>query len=393
MHKDMCSYPKINMKKKKVLIDVNSVVPYYVSGRLNGIGRTTMELVKALNDLDDLPVEIALYSQNMKGVGASSLQTRFKEHHLYFPHREKWDKLLAKTPVREWMTRYDLMHIPHNFEHVFAPEKCVVTLHDAFFMKIEEKAFGHAEMRQSVPPFIRKCRRVLTCSEYSKKDIVETMSVNPDKIDVIPWGIRHDEFFPAADKENIRRELQGRFNITAPYFLSVSCNAERKRSDVLIRSYIELSRSNIMLHDLVMVWGNPPGALIDEIQRGGCRTRIHLLSGVSDSDLRLLYQGAVAAFNPTSYEGFGLPVLEAMASGIPCVTCKNSSLPEVGGDVAIYLREPIEKGLLEVMLRFERGEVDVALLGMKGLERAKTFTWKKSAEQTVASYLKAIEYK
>ena len=104
----------------------------------------------------------------------------------------------------------------------------------------------------------------------------------------------------------------------------------------------------------------------------------------------MLYQGAVAAFNPTSYEGFGLPVLEAMACGIPAVTCKNSSLPEVGGDVAIYLKEPIESSLVEAMIRFERGEVDCSMLGRKGVERASKFTWENVALQIVKSYLREL---
>ena len=376
--------------KKKVLIDVNSVVPYYVTGRLNGIGRTTMELVKALKSLGDLPIDIALFSQNMKGVGARSLRTGFNAYHLYLPHREKWDKLAVRFPVREWLTGYDLMHIPHNFDFVYCPEQCVATVHDAFFMKIEEKAFGHAAMRKIVPPFVRRCRRILTCSEYSRKDIVETMSVTPEIIDVIPWGISHDVFRPAVDVQAVRRYVAAKFEVGNPYFLSVSCNAERKRSDSLVRSYIELNRFSPARHDLVMVWANPPAELVGEIRKSGLGSRIHLITGVPEEDLVTLYQGAVAAFNPSSYEGFGLPVLEAMACGVPAVTCWNSSLPEVGGEVAIYVSEPIESFLVEVMLRFERGEVDGATLGCKGVERAAKFTWENVAKRTVASYLAAL---
>ena len=380
----------MKQQKKKVLIDINSVIPYYVTGRSNGIGRTTLELVKALNSIGDLPVDIALFSQNMKGVGARNLQTRFKGFHLYLPHREKWNMMIARTPIREWMTGYNLMHIPHNFEHVRSPEKCIATLHDALFMKIEEKAFSHAAMRIMVPPFVRRCRRIVTCSEHSRKDIVETMSVSPESIDVIPWGISHDVFTPADDINAVRMNMAGRFKVRNPYFLSVSCNAERKRSDILVRSYIELNRSGSMSHDLVMVWENPPSALVEEIHKSGFAARIHLLSGVSETDLVMLYQGAVAAFNPSSYEGFGLPVLEAMACGIPAVTCRNSSLPEVGGDAAIYLDEPIEHSLVETMQRFERGEVDCAETGRKGRKRAAEFTWDNVAQQTVNSYLKAL---
>lgn len=128
---------------KKLLIDVDSIVPYYVSGKVNGIGRTTLELIQALSKIPNIPFEIELYSQNMKGIGGRNTGLPFKSKHLYLPHRASIDKLLARFPVREWLTGYDLMHIPHNFEYVHRPDKCVVTLHDALFMKMQETAFDH----------------------------------------------------------------------------------------------------------------------------------------------------------------------------------------------------------------------------------------------------------
>ena len=165
---------------------------------------------------------------------------------------------MARFPIKECLTGYDIMHIPHNFEYVYSPEKCVVTLHDALFMKVQEEAFEHEKMKQIVPPFMRQCKHIITCSESSRRDIVETMGIEPEKITVIYWGIKHDLFFPQKDKLNIRDKLQSKFELSSPYFLSVSCNAERKRTNVLVRSYIALSREQTLSHDLVLVWGNPP---------------------------------------------------------------------------------------------------------------------------------------
>ena len=226
---------------KRLLIDVNSIVPYYVTGKVTGIGRTTLELIQALAKIPELPFEVTLYSQNMKGIGGRNTGLPFKNKHLYLPHREKVDRLLARFPVREWFTGYDLMHIPHNFEYVYRPDKCVVTLHDALFMKMQESVFEHEKMKQIVPPFMHQCKHIITCSEASKRDIVETMGVNPEKITVIYWGVKHDIFFPQKDKLSVRDKLQSKFKLSNPYFLSVSCNAERKRTDVLVRSYIALS--------------------------------------------------------------------------------------------------------------------------------------------------------
>lgn len=376
--------------KKRVLIDVNPIVPYYVTGKVTGIGRTTLELIQALAKVPELPFEVVLYSQNMKGIGGRNVGLPFKNKHLYLPHREKIDRLLARFPVREWFTGYDLMHIPHNFEYVYRPDKCVVTLHDALFMKIQESAFNHEQMRQIVPPFMHRCKHIITCSEASKRDIVETMGVNPEKITVIYWGVKHDIFFPQKDKLSVRDKLQSKFKLSNPYFLSVSCNAERKRTDVLVRSYIALSNKQTLSHDLVLVWGNPPISLLEEVKNSRVTNRIHFLVNISDEDLALLYNGADAMFFPSSYEGFGLPLLEAMACGTPVVTCRNSSLDEIAGDAAIYLEEPISNSLLDVMLQFEQHELNLDSMIERGLKRAALFNWGKTAEETVQVYSKML---
>lgn len=371
---------------KRLLIDVDSIVPYYVCGKVNGIGRTTLELIQALSKIENLPFEIVLYSQNMKGIGGRNTGLPFKSKHLYLPHRANIDKLLARFPVREWLTGYDLMHIPHNFEYVHRPDKCVVTLHDALFMKIQESAFEHEKMKQLVPPFMHQCRHIITCSEASKRDIIETMGIAPEKITVIYWGVKHDIFYPQDDKLAVKECIKTRFELSAPYFLSVSCNAERKRTDVLVRSYLTLSKRRQLQHDLVLVWGNPPQTLMDEIQHSSVSQRIHFLKNISDDDLALLYNGAKALFFPSSYEGFGLPILEAMACGTPVVTSNNSSLGEIAADAAIYLSEPVYESLIDVMERLEEDVIDIDSLIKKGLQRVLQFTWGKTANETVQVY-------
>lgn len=376
---------------KRLLIDINSIVPYYVTGKVNGIGRTTLELIQALAGIKNLPFEVVLYSQNMKGIGGRNTGLLFKTKHLYLPHREKIDKLLARFPIKECLTGYDIMHIPHNFEYVYSPEKCVVTLHDALFMKVQEEAFGHEKMKQIVPPFMRQCKHIITCSESSRRDIVETMGIEPEKITVIYWGIKHDLFFPQKDKLNIRDKLQSKFELSSPYFLSVSCNAERKRTDVLVRSYIALSREQTLSHDLVLVWGNPPLNLLKEVKNSSVATRIHFLKNISDGDLALLYNGAEAMFFPSSYEGFGLPLLEAMACGVPVITCHNSSLDEIAGNAAIYLTEPLFDSLIDVMGRLDQNTIDTEPFVENGIKRAAQFSWEKTAKETIGVYLDALK--
>ena len=371
------------MKKKKVLIDVNSVVPYYVTGRLNGIGRTTMELVKALDSLGDLPIEIALFSQNMKGVGASSLQTKFKEHHLYLPHREKWDKVIARTPIREWMTGYDLMHIPHNFGFVYCPEKCIATVHDAMFFSHPETHIGFEFARTHYPPFARRCRGVITCSHSSKREIVEYMGVDAEKVHVIHWGV--------DTKVMHQRPLSDRkFSSGAPFFTSVSCDIGRKNTIAVLRAYDMFVKENPdAIHHLVLVWRNPSEEALLVAAQPHLQGRVHFASGVTDEELGQIYSDATATFFPSRYEGFGLPVLESMVSGTPVVTCANSSLTEVGGDAAIYVDPDDFEAMKVWMERFEH-DPEQAEWQQKVLQQASCFTWERAAQKTLEVYLQCL---
>ena len=371
---------------KKLLIDVNPIVPYFISGNVSGIGRTTLELVEALAKVDDLPFEITLFSHNFKGIGAKNMDVPFRKKHLYLRNRENWNKLIAKFPIREWFTGYDLQHITHNFEYVRHPEKCIVTLHDALFMKLQEKAFGHDKMKVIVPPFIQRCKHVITCSESSKRDIVETIGINPEKVSVIYWGINHNVFKPLENKVYIARKLQEKYNLQSPYILSVSCNAERKRTDKLVRAYIEYGESNVPQNDLVLVWRNPPQDLLEDIAKSKYCDNIHILKNVSDNDLALLYNGAKVFVFPSVYEGFGLPLIEAIACGTPVVTCKNSSLDEIAQDAAIYLDEPVVQSLVKILSTIDANQFPWEGLIEKGLQRAQQFNWQNTAKETIKIY-------
>lgn len=365
---------------KKILIDANPVVPILAHDIHTGIGRTCLELIKGLDNIQSkLNFQIELITQNLRGISAKQLETRFKTHHIYLRNTEKYNRLAAKFRLRELLASYDLMHITHNYEIVADASRCIVTAHDAFYMKFDSPNFNYAAMRKTHPDFLRACRHIITCSEYSKKDIIETMDICPDKITVIPWGIDHN-VFNVCCKETPKDYVRSHYNIVKPYFVSISCDEGRKRTPALIDAYIELENPQ---NDLVLVWKKPPESILKKIAH---TNRIHILSGVTDDGLKFLYNAATAAFNPSAYEGFGLPILEAMACGCPSVTCKNSSLPEVGQDIAIYIDEPINKSLYEVMKLIDSHELDLSTRCEAGVKHAKKFTWEANAAATAAVY-------
>lgn len=373
---------------KRLCIDINSVIPLYSRGYLTGVGRTTFDLVRALNkQKDNLPFEVILYSQNTKGVKANLLNLKFKYKHLYYPYREKWNEILSFFPVRECLIGYDLLHIPQNYIPLYSPSKAVITLHDALFMIMQEKVFEHELLKDKVPGLASKCKAIITCSESSKHDIIDTMNIQADKITVVPWGISKNIFFP--EENNIIQDFNQKNSLHHPYFTMVSCSDGRKNTTSLLKAY-KLYLSQGGNYDLVLLWNNPPEYIIREFSTEIEQKRLHFLSSINEDDLRALYSGATASFFPSKYEGFGLPILESMACGTPVVTCRNSSLEEVGADIALYTGSEDIEQMAQYMYDFENKRYDIQDLRARGLNHAEKFSWQKTANAYIDFYKKYI---
>jgi len=367
---------------KKILIDANPVVPYFALGRNSGIGRTCMELIAELDRRrESLPFEIELYTQNIRGVSAKRMNTGFKTHHAYLRNTPSWNILSKRLHIRELLSGYDLQHITHNCEILRDPSRCIVTIHDALFFSHPENFLGAEESRKLVPPFARKSRHVITISENSKREIMQYMDVPEEKITVIPWGVDHRLLFPHKVESN-------RCNFS--YFASVSCDIGRKNTITLLRAYEKFARSN-PAHHLILVWSNPSDEALRLAELPHIENRVHFVSNISNEELADIYAGATATFFPSLYEGFGLPIAESMACGVPCVTCRNSSLPEVGGDAAIYVDPMDMDGMATEMERFENGDYDMNELRRKSVAQADNFRWENCAAATIEVYKQCLE--
>lgn len=370
---------------KRILIDANPIVPYYALGRMNGIGRTCMELIQGLDKIpsNELPFDICLYTQNIKGISARSLNTRFKTIHGYLRNNDNWNRWAKRLHVREILGRYDLQHITHNYEQVTDPSRCIVTVHDAMFFSYPEDIVSPEANRRLIPPFLRKCKHVITISENSKREIMQYMDIPEDKITVIPWGVDHQLLHPHSTGPN-------RFCGDSPFFISVSCDIGRKNTISLVKAYAEFAKHNPE-HHLVLVWRNPSDAAKRVIEEAHIEDMVHFASNLSNEELGDLYAGATASFFPSLYEGFGLPIAESMACGVPCVTARNSSLEEVGGEAAIYV-EPMDiHAMSQVMENFENGSYDMDRLKSESILQASKFTWDNCARQTVDVYKKCLD--
>ncbi len=372
------------MKKKRVVIDA-SLIFTFGEQCLPGIGRTTLELIKALEQIEDLPFELVLFGQRFSNNRFQRYGFASPVRYLRLPRWKCFNWLREKLPIVEFLTRSDLLHVTSNHAPVFAPHRTVVTIHDAMFLCYPEEHLHREKESADILTLAKACRAIITCSENSKKDLVNYGRIAERKIHVIHWGYDQTLFFKIPDPAANHAFLANRFQIVSPYFLSVSCDIGRKNSPAIVNNFLMMKEDKTR-HDLVMVWKNPLQEIKDQVAAHRRGKRVHFLSNISDEELRHLYNGATALLFPSEYEGFGLPVLEAMACGTPVITCNASSLPEVGGNAAIYIAPGDHLALLGEMEAFTQGKYNREELGVRCLTQAKKFSWSQCALKTIAVY-------
>jgi len=378
------------VKKAKVLFHANAAAAY-VSGLYSGINRVTFELLQAISMEKDLPFEFEIFTQGLKNRKKLLNNFNLKYHHIFTPNNSFFPQIYEYIPIRESFFKYDLFHIPHNFEYCFNPEKCLVTVHDMlmFVRKNDFPISKFIEQSKKLPKLLNASKGIITCSESSKADIEKYLNISPTRIKVIPWGVRHEIFFPREKSAGNNEQLK-RLNINYPYFLSVSCGTDRKNTFILIKAFLHFSKQAPKNH-LVLVWPKAPPEVRDYIIHNNLGNYIHCIDHVDDRILAILYNEATALLFPSKYEGFGLPVLESLACGTPVIVGNNSSLPEVAGDAGIYINNVDDtKEWEEKMEESENGKLKVPYIINKGIDHAKKFTWNKNANLTMDVYKSLI---
>jgi glycosyltransferase involved in cell wall biosynthesis len=236
----------------------------------------------------------------------------------------------------------------------------------------------------------RRASAVIAPSESTKRDLVDLAKISPERVYVTPYAV--DQHFLKTPTQAEVLAYQARQGLASPYILYVGIIDRRKDLGGLVRAYAQ-ARSRLKDHRLVIAGHVIRGgtALVEEIQAAGVGKDVLLPGYVSDSELPLLYAGASLFVYPSCWEGFGLPPLEAMAQGVPVITYRNSSLPEVVGDAAVLIDPPFPvEALADAMVRVIQDEALGADLRARGYRRISELSWDRTAEQTMAVYERCL---
>ncbi|MCM8821338.1 MAG: glycosyltransferase family 4 protein [Candidatus Omnitrophica bacterium] len=300
-------------------------------------------------------------------------------------------RFLFDLPTNVKKSGIDLLHTQYHIPFsINIPS--VITLHDVSYLTHPEffPISERLKMKFMMPYSIRKAKKIITVSEFSKKEILKMYKNVGEKICAIYNGIS-DDFKPANNAE-IQQTLE-KYQIRKPYILTVSNLQPRKNLKGLIDSFSRIQRKNSEFFCSLVIVGKKLWLYDDiftEVRNSEFKEKIIITGYLENRDLISLYSGAEMFVYVSFYEGFGFPPIEAMACGCPVITSNTSSLSEITGDASIKVNPENSEEIASAIARLYQNKKLKENLIEKGFMQAKKFSWKECAKKTIEIYKEVI---
>jgi glycosyltransferase involved in cell wall biosynthesis len=353
-----------------------------------GAGIYTINLVRALHSLD-LGYDLVVFA-TQRGRDVIDLPEKPGFHWVVVPElnpaiRLVWEQVVFPNLVRR--DKLDLLHSLHYTKPIYLPCASVVTFHDMTFLIYPQL---HTRVKRMIfPLFIRISARqadaLIAVSESTRQDSIRLLNLAPKKIFSTPLGV--SQGYQQITDPVLLTDVRRKYKLPSGFILYIGVVEPRKNLPLLIRAYASLVEQGI---EEKLVIAGRYGWMSDEVfelvDRLGLSERVIFTGYIEQYDLPAIYNLASIFVYPTLYEGFGLPVLEAMACGTVVITSAVSSLPEIVADAGVLLPPADEDALSKAMLRLINDPLERRRLADAGLARAAQFTWRNTALETSKVY-------
>ncbi|MBS1738495.1 MAG: glycosyltransferase family 4 protein [Bacteroidetes bacterium] len=311
-------------------------------------------------------------------------------------------KELASAPYPIWeqitLPRFskkikaDLLHCTANTAPIFSKTPLIITIHDVIYMTDVSfggsayQNFGNLYRKWLVPKVAKKARKIITVSDFEKKEIIRILKIAPSKISVIHNGV--NPAFTLIKDGNLLETIKNKYGLPSKFILHIGNTSPRKNTKGVLISYRKYLQNNQQALPLV-ISGCEEGfilSILKKINDEALLNQIIVLDYLPFDDLPVLYNLAEIFLYPSFREGFGMPVAEAMACGTPVITANNSSLVEVANGAAILVDADNTDEMAEAIQALANDKGKRTALIEKGVENAKRFTWAKTAAKTLEIY-------
>lgn len=396
------SLPTIDSTHMRIGIDCRKILNPE-AGEVGGVAHYTHYLVRELLTIDHDNEYVLFFDNriaNTKPYEKKNVTIRafpFYQYKRYLPIAYS-HMLISAFITRE---KLDVYHAPATILPYLYAGRSVITVHDLAIYEhpdwFPSKYLSRQQFstRMLVPQSVRAAKEIIAISEHTKHDIKKHFHVHDERIHVIPLGVA-----PESVDDDAIRKTRAHFRLPAQYALFLGTIEPRKNIEGLIAAFRAAFSKFKTIQTLVIAggrgWKNESiftaVAIANkalEPWQGG-HPPVRFLGPVSHEHKLALISGATAFVWPSFYEGFGLPVLEAMALGTPVLTSNTTSLPEVAGDAALLVNPRDERAIAEALIRLDREDELRQSLVEKGRVRAQQFSWRTTAEKTLEVYRMAI---
>lgn len=373
-----------------IVIDGRMILPH-----MTGVGRYLLGLCAGLNELaGDERIELWLQTglprdHPVWGLAGKRIRLRIITA-AHMSLRGQWE-----LPAALRRARPDLLHYPHFDLPWLVTGPVVATLHDLKYIARPDFFPSGGRLRRwailvMTRHTLRRAHRVVAPSQSTADDLRQWLDAPVEKLRVIPEGVDESYFDPARPED--LTDLRQRYGLEEPFILFVGERRPHKNLEGTLRAFDLFHRRATPEYHLVIAGRPYPGCQQPEAlaQSLGLADRVHFIDQVADSDLPLLYRAADALILLSHYEGFGLPVLEAMACGTPVVVSNTTSLPEVVGEAGLQAPPDQPEQAAEALLQVIPGGGERERCIAQGHEWSREFTWKRCARQTLEVYHEAL---
>ncbi len=368
-------------------IAIDARIAHYTGA---GIGQYTVHLAQALARRDQVNKYVIL--QSRKDHRFLVNEPNVRRVSLWTPsHNRLEQELLAvELPLRR--LDIDLLHSPD-----FIPPlrlngfKSVITVHDLAFLRWPHfMTADSARYYGQVDQAVKRADAIIAVSESTKNDLERLLGASPDKITVVHEAA--DPVYRPMPKDEAWASLKSKYPLPDEFILFVGTIEPRKNIGTLLRAYRRLRDDYKVTAGLVLAGavGWLSDQVFEDVEQLGLKEHVTFLGRVENGNLVYLYNAARCLAHPAFYEGFGLTPLEAMACGTPVVASNVSSVPEVVGDAALLVDPNSDEALAVALQRLLTDDALWVSLREKGLARARTFSWERAAEETLAVYHRVL---
>jgi glycosyltransferase involved in cell wall biosynthesis len=357
-----------------------------------GIGNYSLNLVNELVRLDTAN-EYLLYINKPDTEGVLPCAPNVTVRQLSFPFYPFWENIIL--PLAAYRDHVDILHCLGNTAPLYLPPniKLVLSLMDVMFLQRGEfvpkpvnryQSFGRIYRAFVVPRCARAAESIITISNFSRNDIIELIDgLEPSHISVT-W-LSCDPIFSGAHAKSTAGTMQ--FG-SRPYIFTLGAEDPRKNTLKLVKAYLSLLQKQGINEDLVISgyanWQESEAYRL--VTSAAAEDRVHFLDFISIEELAARYRNATLFVYPSLYEGFGIPLLEAFSSGCPVIASNLTSIPEVGGEAALYVDPRSQNDIEQAIYSLIRDNQLKQTLISKGYARVKQFSWAETARKTLEIY-------